>query len=84
MSTPYWQLVCDVAGSGIVPIRIELQNGFTVQGRIDVEDAKKIFREPNDLAPITGSALDGDIVVVLPKSKVKSVAFPFWPVAQAN
>ena len=62
-----------------MPIKIELANGITIQGRIDVEDAKRIFREPNGVEPIDGGALGRELVVVLPASKVKKVQFPFWP-----
>lgn len=84
MVNPNWQQSCDLAPLGVVPIRIELQNGFTIMGRIDVEDAKRVFRNPRDLEPISGGALDGEIVVVLPASVVKKVSFPYWPGAEAN
>ena len=79
-----WQMFCRAPSTQIAPIRIELRNGLTVEGRIKVEDAKTIFRQPKDLAPIEGDAMAGEVVLVLPKSAVKRIAFPHWPGPQAN
>ncbi len=72
-----WKVLCDGLkdeGQKRVGIRIELLNGLTVSGHIDVADARKIFRDPRDLPSTKDPA--GEVVVVLPASKVARMVFP--------
>lgn len=79
MNLPNWQDICRInesLGHTHENIRIELSCGLTISGRISCEQAKAIFREPDDMTPIARNVRSGPVVVVLPQSAVLSVTFP--------
>ena len=50
--------------------------GLTIEGRIRLEDAKLLFREPGGPLPISRHPQDGEVLVVFPISEVVSLEFP--------
>ncbi|MFH1267290.1 MAG: hypothetical protein ABIK89_16310 [Planctomycetota bacterium] len=61
---PSWEGLCDMLegeGQTVAEIAIRLRGGLTVSGRMSVETARALFRDP--AAP--GNSFDGDPVVRL-------------------
>ena len=74
-----WQVLCD----GLMqehPARKEarvasqLGNGLTITGKIDIEAAKSMFRDPSDPTQcLTGSVVGKQAIVMLPAATVQRV-----------
>lgn len=79
-----WNLLCDGLLSADkrlteTRIRIQIGSGLTVEGLIDIEAARTIFRDPETGDVVTNWTPEQPLSLVLPAGTIRDVQFPHRP-----